>query len=213
MTGESGSERALSRRPATRAATTQERCRCTRPSRLLELIAYDTNVCSTRTSTRTYPITTLSDLGNPGAARDMDWSGGGRGILFRPSLATRGHTYTCAIVPYVCAGYKHIGTQAEVSTVYAMTCSSKKNGITSISRPGCCWHSFTQFYLGCTRKQIIGWVARHPKRGVMNRGGRAPLYWSQNGAKLYKSEPAEICLKNLKAMYRFGATASLENSF
>jgi hypothetical protein len=44
--------------------------------------------------------------------------------------------YTFMIIPCVYAGYKHIRTQAEVSTVYAIPRSPTKNGITGISRQG-----------------------------------------------------------------------------
>jgi hypothetical protein len=50
--------------------------------------------------------------------------------------ATSSDAYSCAIIPFVYAGYKHIRTQAEVSTVYAISSSSKKNGIPGISRQG-----------------------------------------------------------------------------
>jgi hypothetical protein len=50
--------------------------------------------------------------------------------------ATCGDAYTFTIIPCVYAGYKHIRTQAEVSTVYAIPRSPTKNGITGISRQG-----------------------------------------------------------------------------
>jgi hypothetical protein len=50
--------------------------------------------------------------------------------------ATSSDAYTCAIIPFVYAGYRHVRTQAEVSTVYAISSSSRKTVSLGISRRG-----------------------------------------------------------------------------
>ncbi len=60
-------------------------------------------------------------------------SGAEGGILLPPSPASRCDTYSSAIIPCVCAGYKRIRSQAGVSTVSLIGCDSHENSITGIS--------------------------------------------------------------------------------
>jgi hypothetical protein len=60
-------------------------------------------------------------------------SGGEGGILLPPSPASQYETYSSAIIPCVCAGYKRIRSQAGVSIVSPIRCRDAENGITGIS--------------------------------------------------------------------------------
>ncbi len=55
------------------------------------------------------------------------------GFYYRRYLQVAVKIYSSAIIPCVCAGYKHIRSQAGVSMVSPIGCDSHENGITGIS--------------------------------------------------------------------------------
>ena len=59
----------------------------------------------------------------------LEKSGGESGILLPPSPASDCETYSSAIIACICAGYKHIRSQAGVSIVSPVSPNSIENGI------------------------------------------------------------------------------------